>query len=413
MPLNDSIFKTYLEKKNNIISNRSILQNTYVPAQLVHRDSQIEDIVNIIAPSLKKDKPSNIMIIGKTGTGKTAVVKYVGDELLKANSEVNVCDYLYINCETVDTPYSILYNISNHIIPDPNKGIPFTGWSLERAFNTFIKYIDEANKVFIIVLDEIDQSYNRNGDDIFYFLTTINEMLINSRVSIIGITNNSKFTEMLTPKIRSRLGEEKIIFPPYTPVELIDILTERSKQAFYPNVLEEGVIPYVAAISAQDSGDARKALDLLRISADIAERNGDKKVTEAHVDYARQKIEIDASAEIVKSLTVQSKLVLMAIIKNPGNAEGQITTGDVFSIYNIFAKNLGYPVLTQRRIGDLISELDMLGIINARIRSLGRKGRTKIIELNIPKEIVALVTEDDMFKSLGKIKNTSSQKTLD
>ena len=70
-------------------------------------------------------------------------------------------------------------------------------------------------------------------------------------------------------------------------------------------------------------------------------------------------------------------------------------------------------MLTQRRIGDLISELDMLGIINARIRSLGRKGRTKIIELNIPKEIVALVTEDDMFKSLGKIKNTSFQKTLD
>ena len=133
--MNDSIFKTYLEKKNNIICNRSILQNTYVPAQLVHRDSQIADIVNIIAPSLKKDKPSNILIIGKTGTGKTAVVKYVGEELLKANSEVNTCDYLYINCETVDTPYSILYNISNHIISDPNKGIPFTGWSLEKIFN--------------------------------------------------------------------------------------------------------------------------------------------------------------------------------------------------------------------------------------------------------------------------------------
>ncbi len=412
MLLNDSIFKTYLEKKNNIISNRSILQNTYVPAQLVHRDSQINDIVNIIAPSLKKDKPSNIMIIGKTGTGKTAVVKYVGDELLKANSEVNVCDYLYINCETVDTPYSILYNISNHIISDPTKGIPFTGWSLERAFNTLIKYIDEANKVFIIVLDEIDQSYSRNGDDIFYFLTTINEMLVNSRVSIIGITNNSKFTEMLTPKIRSRLGEEKIIFPPYTPLELVDILTERAKKAFYPDVLGDGVINYVAGRTAQDSGDARKALDLLRISADIAERNGDKIVTEAHVDAARQKIELDASAEVVKSLTVQSKLVLMAIIKNPGNAEGQITTGDVFSVYSHFTKNVGVPALTQRRIGDLISELDMLGIINARIRSLGRKGRTKIIELNIPKEIVSLVTNDEMFSSLDYVRNPI-QKTLD
>ena len=412
MPLtNDSIFKTYLEKKNNIICNRGILQNTYVPAQLVHRDSQIQDIVNIIAPSLKKDKPSNIMIIGKTGTGKTAVVKYIGEELKKADMENNTCDFLYINCETVDTPYSILYNISNHIVGDPANGIPFTGWSLERAFDALIRFIDNANKIFIIILDEIDQTYKRNGDDIFYFLTTINEMLANSRVSIIGITNNSKFNEILSPKIRSRLGEEKIIFPPYTPVELIDILKDRAKEAFYPNVLTDDVIPYVAAISAQDSGDARKALDLLRISADIAERNGDKMVTEAHVNYARQKIEIDASAEVVKSLTLQSKLVLMSIIKNPGNAEGQITTGDVFSVYSAFAKELGVSPLTQRRIGDLISELDMLGIINARIRSLGRKGRTKIIELNIPKEIVALVTEDDLFKSL-RLGMSPNQKTL-
>lgn len=210
-----SIFNDYLKKKNNIIYNRSILQNTYVPTQLIHRESQINEIVNIVAPSLSKDKPSNILIIGKTGTGKTAVVKYIGDELKKADVENNNCDFLYINCETVDTPYSILYNISNYLVDDPMKGIPFTGWSLERAFSALITLIDAKDRIFIIVLDEIDQSYNRNGDDIFYFLTTINEMLRKSRVSIIGITNNSKFNETLSPKIRSRLGEEKIIFPPY------------------------------------------------------------------------------------------------------------------------------------------------------------------------------------------------------
>ncbi len=407
--VNDSIFKTYLEKKNNIIRNRGILQNTYVPAQIIHRDTQIKEIVDIIAPSLNKDKPSNITVIGKTGTGKTAVLKYIGEELKKADLEKNNCDFLYINCETVDTPYSILYNISNHVVSDPSKGMPFTGWSLERAFQSLITHIDNANKVFIIVLDEIDQSYNRNGDDIFYFLTTINEMLVNSRVSIIGVTNNSKFHEILSPKIRSRLGEEKVIFPPYTPAELIDILQDRAKEAFYPDVVDESVIPYVAAISAQDSGDARKALDLLRISADIAERNGEKKITEAHVEYARQKFEIDASAEIVKSLTLQSKLVLLAIIKINENNVSPITTGEVFSVYSHFASKMSVQPLTQRRIGDLISELDMLGIITARIRSLGRNGRTKFIELNIPKQIVSLLTDDELFQG---IYISPTQKTL-
>lgn len=407
----NSIFKTYLEKKNNIISNRGILQNTYVPPQLVHRDSQIDDIVNIIAPSLNKDKPSNILIIGKTGTGKTAVIKYIGEELKKADTTRNNCDFLYINCETVDTPYSILYNISNHIVKDPSQGIPFTGWSLEKAFTTLIRLIDDVDKIFIIVLDEIDQSYNRNGDDIFYFLTTINEMLNHSCVSIIGITNNSKFHEMLSPKIRSRLGEEKVIFPPYTPVELIDILNERAKEAFYPDSIDDEVIPLVAAISAQDSGDARKALDLLRLSADIAERNNDKIITAAHVNCARQKIEIDASTEIVKSLTLQSKLVLVAIIKNPGNAEGDITTGDVYNVYSQFARKLGISPLSQRRVGDLISEMDMLGIINARVCSLGRKGRTKKIELNISKEITNIVLNDETIRSLN-LQVATYQKTL-
>ena len=208
----DSIFKHYLEKKNTLIKDRGILQTTYVPEQLLHRDSQIKDIVDIVAPSLNKDQPSNILIIGKTGTGKTAVVNYVGKELMKADAMgKNNCRYIYVNCEVIDTPYSILYNISNQIITDPNNKIPFTGWSLDKIFNEIVKVVDNENKVFIIVLDEIDKSFKKNGDDIFYFLTTVNSMLKNSRVSIIGITNNSKFTEeCLTPKIRSRLGATSI-----------------------------------------------------------------------------------------------------------------------------------------------------------------------------------------------------------
>ena len=398
----DSIFKDYLKRRNTLIKDRQILQSTYVPDQLLHRDSQIDEIVDIIAPSLNKDKPSNILIIGKTGTGKTAVVNYIGNELMKADMENNNCCYIYVNCEVIDTPYSILYNISNQIITDPNNKIPFTGWSLDKIYNELIKFIDEEDKIFIVVLDEIDRSFKKNGDDIFYFLTTINEMLKKSRVSIIGITNNSKFTEeCLSTKARSRFGDEKIIFPPYTPSQLIDILNYRVKEAFYPDKLEPSVVNYCAAISAQDSGDARKALDLLRIAADIAERNKDDCVREAHVDSARQKIEMDAVTEIIKTLTAQSKIVLKSIIDNPKNDEGYVTTGDVYNTYMKITKALDYPILTQRRVADLISELDMLGIINARVKSFGRKGRTKEIMINISPSIINILNSDDLFHNLS------------
>ncbi len=411
----DSIFKKYLEKKNNLIKNRGILQATYVPEVLLHRDHQIGEIVDIIAPSLNKDKPSNILIIGQTGTGKTAVVNYVGHELEKADIESNNCRYIYVNCEVIDTPYSILYNISNQIITDPNKKIPFTGWSLEKIFNELAKYIDDEDRVFIIVLDEIDMSFKKNGDDIFYYLTTINEMLKKSRVSIIGITNNSTFAEkLLSPRIKSRLGEEKIIFPPYTPEQLIDILNNRIEYALYPDVIDNSVIPYCAAISAQGSGDARKALDLLRISADIAERNGDSIITSAHVDYARQKIELDAVVEVIKTLTEQSKIVLMSIIKTPSSNEtGSVTTGDVYTTYIELSRNMGYNVLSQRMVANLISELDMLGIITARVKSFGRGGRTKEIDVNkVSNDVFFILSSDDIFRGVDFTFKPNKQTTL-
>lgn len=402
--MGESIFDRSINKRNTLIKNRNILQTTYIPDQLPHRENEIRSIVDIITPSLNKDKPSNILITGKTGTGKTAVLNYIGKELLKADPEEENCSFIYVNCEIVDNPYGILYNISNQIIKDQNSKIPFTGWSLDRVYDTISRYIDEENKVFIVVLDEIDRILQKNGDDIFYFLTTMNEILKQSKVSIIGVTNNTKFTELLTSKIKSRLGEEKIIFPPYNPEQLQDILKKRAELAFNEGILNEGVIPYCAAISAQDSGDARKALDLLRVSADIAEREGDSLITEAHVNSARNQIEKDTVTEVIRTLPVQSKIVLRSIIDNHETKNTSVITGDVYSTYKEMSSILGYSILKEKRVADLISELDMLGIIHARVKSFGRNGRTREIELNINKDIIDFVLKDELFESLSRYK---------
>ena len=168
---------------------------------------------------------------------------------------------------------------------------------------------------------------------------------------------------------------------------------------------------YCAAVSAQDSGDARKALDLLRIAADIAERNGDTCVTSAHVDYARQKIELDAVSEVIRTLTDQSKIILKSIIISPKNDEGYLTTGEVYATYMNIANQLACPVISQRRVADLISELDMLGIINARVKSFGRRGRTKEIEINVSNDILSILDRDELFD--GLVIKSGKQMTFD
>jgi cell division control protein 6 len=406
-----NIFTQYMQKRNTVVRNKKILQSSYIPEKLPHRMDKINEVVEIIAPALNKDKPSNILIIGKTGTGKTAVMNFVGKELRKADPNQTNCAYIYVNCEVVDTSYGILYNISNQIITDPAKKIPFTGWSIDKVFAELAEYIDKEEKVFIIVLDEIDRSFQKNGADIFYYLTSINEILQISKVSVIGITNNAKFTEFLSPRIRSRLGEEKIIFPPYNVEQLQDILYERAKFAFDDGILDDDVIPYCAALSAQEMGDARRALDLLRMSADIAERNGDSRITSAHVRSAKNKIELDAVSEVVKTLTIQSKTVLLSVILNKDEDINPMTTGDVFTKYKFICEVIGQSALSQRRVAGLISELDMLGIVHARVKSFGRAGRTREIELSTPKEIVNMIKSDDAFKDYWMYK-PPKQKTF-
>ena len=203
-----------------------------------------------------------------------------------------------------------------------------------------------------------------------------------------------------------------MIFPPYSRNQLEDILKERAAEVFDEGVLEDTVIPVCAAMAAKNEGDARMAIDLLRTAADIAERNGDDVITEAHVKSAKNSMDMNVVEEAIKTLTLQSKCVLLSIIKNTENNNKTMITGDVYVMYKDIVEILGIQPLTQRRITGLISELDMMGLINASIKSFGRAGRTKEITLEIPKDIVNKFKADPQFDQLRNYKVSTQTKLM-
>lgn len=399
----NSIFSQHINRRKNLIKDKSVLQSTYLPEELPHRKEQIDNIASILSIGFNGEKPSNIMVYGLTGTGKTAVISYIGKEIKKEDPKQKQIFYIYVNCEIVDTSYGILYNIASQFIDDIENKIPFTGWSFEKLYEELCKYIKSYNRIFIIVLDEIDHLISKKGDEIFYYLSKINEHLVDSdsKVSIIGISNNIKFLELLEPKARSRLGGESIVFSPYQREELENILRQRTVGVFEEGVLNESVITYCATLAARNSGDARMAIDLLRTATDIAERNGDSEITEAHVRSAKNSIEINIIKEAINTLTPQSKIILMSIIKNDKMGNEKMRTGEVYNTYKSIATCLGMPVLTQKRVTELISELDMAGIINANVKSFGKNGgRTKEITLELQPKIIQDFESDPLFKPL-------------
>lgn len=232
-------------------------------------------------------------------------------------------------------------------------------------------------------------------------------------MSVIGISNDLKFKEYLDPRVLSSLSEEEVVFPPYDANQLRDILTQRAEEAFYPGVLDEGVIPLCAALAAREHGDARKALDLLRVAGEIAEREGASKVTEKHVWKAQEKIEQDMMEEVIKTLPLQSKVLLYAIVLLDENGDLPANTGDVYAVYRELCEYIDLEPLTQRRISDLINELDMLGIINAKVVSKGRYGRTKEIRLNVTSyKIRNVLRYDYSIQPLLTISLKSEQRRL-
>ena len=77
----------------------------------------------------------------------------------------------------------------------------------------------------------------------------------------------------------------------------------------------------------------------------------------------------------------------------PGNFKLRFLPGDACDI-NELCGELGASLLTQRRLGTLVNELDAMGLLNARIVNMGRYGRTKKIRLEIAKSLIK-----DVFRS--------------
>lgn len=386
-----SFFENFL-KKESIFLNKEVLQSSYLPDQILYREEQLLEIANILAPALKKEKPSNLFIFGKTGTGKTLTVKHLLSSL-QQTAQINQIPLkaIYLNCKlkrVADTEYRLLAQL----IKEFNQPIPPTGLPTDEVYNIFYSLLDKQKQIVLLVLDEIDQLTQKIGDEILYNLTRINSELKQAQICLIGISNRLVFSDHLDPRIKSSLSQEEIIFPPYNAMQIQTILKERAKKAFEPETVKPGVIEKCAAYAAREHGDARRAIDILRIAGELADRTGSSAVEIYHLDEAEKKIEHDRIIGTVVDQPKQFQAVLYAVILIAHQKE-MFFTGEIYELYKKICHQSGLSILTQRRVSDIIAELDMLGLITAKIISKGRYGRTREIFLSLTKDIVLKLRE--------------------
>jgi cell division control protein 6 len=385
----DLIFEQVLSG-GQIFKDRNLLRHDYMPASLPHREEQIRRLGSVLAPALSKERVSNIFAYGKTGTGKTIVARFVLDRLQKkARDYGRAVDTSYVNCRLAGTNYRVI-------------AVPFTGLAVGELLDRLRDALQARGSAFLVVLDEIDALVKRSEDDsLLYELTRINESMDGGWIGVIGISNDLHFKDFLDPRVLSSLGEEELVFKPYSSDELYDILSDRAEAAFQPGALENGALRLCAAMAAGEHGDARRALDLLRVAGELGERGREKSILESHVRLAQQKVEHDRVTEVLSSLPLHSRILLIAVLHSESARKESLVTGDVYEVYRELCAVAAIESLTQRRVSGLLNELDLMGIVNARVVSFGRYGRTKKIRLGVePRAVTSTFGSDGLVRGL-------------
>lgn len=351
-----------------IFTKKELLEINHLPdeGRIVGRDQEMKNLASAVNPAIFGQSPSNVLIYGKTGTGKSLCAKHISNRLVNTADEEGVnANFAYVDCAQDSTETQAVQTLTTELNDEAKTDIkiPDKGIATSTYYKRLWEILEQLYDVVLVILDEIDKLEN---DDILMQLSRAGEAgkIESCKIGVIGISNKIKYKEnQLNERVKSSLCEREFVFPPYDGKQLNAIMEAR-RDAFRDGVLEDGVIPRAAALAAKEHGDARQAIDILRYAGEIAQSKGVSKVTEEFVIDARERAETDRFRELLRGSTPHSRYVLQALTILSLNEENQdgFRTTEIYDIYENVCRQESTDPLSLRRVRDLLKEHAFLDI---------------------------------------------------
>ena len=349
------------------------------------REKQLSRIISHLAPVLDGIHPNSALIFGPTGAGKTVTLMHVLSTFERvAEARGIMFRYSYIDLTSPKTYFGALNEVAISLdgsCKKYRKGIP-----VEYMQAQIVESLGNYDGYLSLLIDEAD-NIRPNSDNFLTFLAKTLPRKASCRLILVLLTNRLDWEKTLDPRILSFLKKTDMIFEPYDALDLLEILKLRVDKALDKTKVDIAALRKVAAYASRETGDARKAVELLAKAVKVAEKSTGR-LTEKEVDIAADRLEIDKTEELIKALAMQQRLALKSCYGALSNGHKKTYTGQVYRVYGNVCCREGLRPLTQRRFSEIMSFLDLYGLINARMVSKGRYGNTREISSSLPDEVV-------------------------
>ncbi|KAL1892728.1 AAA ATPase [Sporothrix stenoceras] len=333
-----------------------------------------------------------LYVSGPPGTGKSAMVNEMTEQVCTEQS--GSVRKAYINCMSIRSSndlYSTLLrllvlgsgneddNNTNEEQAAEAMGVDLNETDAMSALQAM--FLPKASKkataakaastptTYLVVLDEIDHILTLDLDSLYRVMEW--SMLRTSRLVLVGIANALDLTDRFLPRLKSRnLQPELLPFLPYTAPQIKNIITTRLKSVLQtttlPSVPESSApaptsanfLPFFhpAAIElcsrkvASQTGDLRKAFEILRKALDLVE-------SEAREKYLNDARDV-CNASSANTLTTPTKKQPLAENINlasspPASASSTLTVPKRSSWASWAAQNLTIETAPRVSIGHL------------------------------------------------------------
>lgn len=392
-----------IEKENEIFSNKGSLDSlSYNPKKIIGRHEESEQLLRYLMGYKKGYLVPLVSIYGRSGSGKSTLVRYVCEQL---DNDIQLC---FVNLRQTKTIFGaanvILSKLGQENVTSAsgiNNALEKIGQGIKSSL------VSSKKKLLVLVLDEFDVLFfdkRSNPSDFVYKLIEMESDVRKKgfQFCIITISNNVLFDYDLDDRVRSRTGSSEVFFTPYTEKDVLEILTERAKDAF-SIPLQNEILQYCAKRSSTEHGDARRAIDLLRIASELASSRGEI-LSKGHIDLASDELQKDRIVQVLSSSPLHLKYLLIALaMKTFGLNMRWHSTDSLFKKYKKLISQDATP-LKYRRISEYLKELENTGIVDCRTTSKGRSGYGSDFALKIPPEIVGKTVFPDFWKKIEQEK---------